>query len=79
MHWEQHFHQLVLPFGGTLPIFLVVIMAIVLAVWSLIWKGLALWSAARAGHKRWFAILLIVNTLGILEILYLCVLNKRKK
>jgi len=48
----------------------------VLVVWSLIWKGLALWKAARNNSKPWFVVLLIVNTLGILEILYVFWLNK---
>ena len=37
-------------------------------VWTLIWKGIALWKSARNGSKAWFIVMLIVNTLGILEI-----------
>ena len=48
-------------------------------VWSLIWKGLALWKAARAGEKTWFVVLLIVNTLGILEILYIYIFSEKAK
>ena len=48
-----------------------------LIVWSVVWKGLALWRAARKGEKGWFVALLIVNTLGILEILYLYVFSKK--
>lgn len=45
---------------------------ILLAVlWSVVWKGLALWHSARRGQYWWFVILLVVNTLGILEIIYL--------
>ena len=44
--------------------------------WSLFWKGLALWKSARRGEKWQFIILLIVNTLGLLEILYLFVFSK---
>ena len=40
-------------------------------VWSLLWKGLALWRAAKRGEKIWFVVFLLVNTLGILEIIYL--------
>lgn len=40
-------------------------------VWSLLWKGLALWRAAKRGEKVWFVVFLLVNTLGILEIIYL--------
>jgi len=44
--------------------------------WSLLWKGLALWKSARNEQKIWFVILLVVNTLGILEILYLLLSKK---
>lgn len=49
----------------------------VVAIWSLVWKGLALWKAARLGSKWWFVILLVVNTLGILDILYLYIFSKK--
>jgi hypothetical protein len=49
---------------------------IVIALWTAIWKGFALWRAARNNSKPWFVALFIVNTLGILEILYLFVIGK---
>jgi len=48
-----------------------------LLVWLVVWKGLALWYAARRGQKVWYVILLIVNTLGILEIIYIFAVAKR--
>lgn len=42
-----------------------------LALWSLFWKGLALWRAAQNKQKGWFIALLVINTAGILEIVYL--------
>jgi uncharacterized protein DUF5652 len=42
-----------------------------LIVWSLAWKGLALWRAAQAGQLAWFVVLLVVNTAGLLDIAYL--------
>lgn len=39
--------------------------------WSIFWKGLALWHSARRGEQWWFLALLIINTAGILEIVYL--------
>jgi hypothetical protein len=51
---------------------------LLLLAWSLVWKGLALWRAARAGQKVWYVVLLIVNTVGILEIIYLLITNKPK-
>jgi methionyl-tRNA synthetase len=44
--------------------------------WSLVWKGLALWKSARRKELAWFVILLVVNTLGILEILYIFLFSK---
>ena len=49
------------------------------AVWSLFWKGWALWRSARLGSKKWFVAMLILNTVGILEILYIYVFSKRAK
>lgn len=54
-----------LVFAAWLPLILIIM------VWSLIWKGLALWKAAKRGDAIWFIVFLVVNTLGILEILYL--------
>jgi hypothetical protein len=51
---------------------------LVILLWSFVWKGLALWHAARRGQYWWFLILLVVNTLGILEIIYLFFVVKLK-
>jgi methionyl-tRNA synthetase len=48
------------------------------AVWTLSWKGVALWRAARNQSVAWFVILLIVNTLGILEIIYILFFSREK-
>lgn len=50
---------------------LTIIVLILAIIWSIIWKGIALWCAARNKQKVWFIVLLIINTLGLLEILYL--------
>ncbi|EKE12853.1 MAG: hypothetical protein ACD_13C00134G0014 [uncultured bacterium] len=47
-----------------------------IAIWSLFWMGMALWKAARNGSKAWFIVLLLVHTLGILDILYIFVFSK---
>lgn len=47
--------------------------------WSLFWKGIALWRAARKNQKPWFVAFLVINSLGILEIIYLFVFGKKKK
>jgi len=40
-------------------------------LWILPWKGIALWKAVKNSHKKWFIALLIVNTMAILEIIYI--------
>ena len=52
---------------------------VIFLVWSLVWKGLALWRAAELRQKGWFIAFLIVNTIGILEILYLYVFSRKAK
>lgn len=49
-----------------------------MVAWSLPWKGVALWRAARNHDKRWFIIILLVNTLAILDILYIYVWSKNR-
>lgn len=51
---------------------------ILLAIlWTIPWKGVALWRAARGCHKGWFVVLLVVNTLGILEIIYIFIFSRK--
>ncbi len=51
------------------PYFLIIVVFIIL--WTLPWKGYALWLAARNKHPWWFVVLLVVNTVAILEIIYI--------
>ncbi len=50
----------------------------ILIVWAGVWKAIALWKAARNNHLGWFIVLCVVNTLGILEILYIYVWGKKQ-
>lgn len=50
-----------------------------LVLWSAIWKGFALYRAGSLKSVPWFVVLFVLNTAGILEILYLFVFSKRKK
>lgn len=50
---------------------------VIMIAWSLAWKGVALWKAARSGDRNWFIALLVLNTAGILEIIYIFVFNKK--
>lgn len=49
-----------------------------LILWSSVWKGVALYRAGANHSPAWFVCLLIFNTLGILEILYLFVFGKKR-
>lgn len=51
----------------------------VLAVWTLFWKGLALWNAARNNQRNWFITLLVLSTLGVLDIIYLKFYRVKRK
>jgi len=51
---------------------------VAIAIWVLAWKGTALWKAARNGSKPWFIVLLVLNTVGILEIFYIFFFSKKK-
>ncbi|WP_341350648.1 DUF5652 family protein [Clostridium saccharoperbutylacetonicum] len=53
------------------------LMLLLLICWSIIWKGVALWRSARNKQLIWYIVLLIVNTLGILEIIYLSFFKKK--
>lgn len=49
---------------------------IAVVIWSFFWKGLALWHSARRKQGWWFVILLLVNTAGLLELIYLFLVAK---
>ena len=51
---------------------------LVMIVWSIPWKAIALWKSARNKQKIWFIIFMFVNTLAILEILYIVYWQKNK-
>ncbi|MDO8341184.1 MAG: DUF5652 family protein [Candidatus Woesebacteria bacterium] len=60
------------------------ILLIPFLVFDLILKGIALWKSAKNGQKVWFITLLIVNSIGILPLIYLllqhcCPTTSKKK
>ena len=54
------------------------ILFLLIIMWSLVWKLLALWKSARKGSVIWFVALAVFNTLGILPILYIFIFSKMK-
>ena len=74
MNFESLFSA---PFLQPLGIYAVPVLALIL-IWSLTLKGVALWRAARNGQKRWFIVLLLVNGLGVIELIYLVWFSKKE-
>jgi len=58
-----------------IPMWLIV----VLLIWTLVWTLLALWKSAEKKHIAWFIVMGILNTAGILEILYIFIFSKLGK
>jgi hypothetical protein len=58
--------------AGWLGIFLIPV-----TLWSLFWMGWALWRAAKDDSKVWYVILLLVHTMGILDIIYIFLVSKK--
>ncbi|MGQ0827137.1 MAG: DUF5652 family protein [Bacteroidota bacterium] len=50
---------------------------IVLIIWEIIWKLIAMWKAAKNNHLAWFVCIALINTIGILPIVYI-VMNRKK-
>jgi len=63
------------PFFPNFATLIVIPLAI---VWSMAWKGVALWRAGRNAHLGWFIALFIINSLGILPIIYIFAFSRKK-
>ncbi len=50
-----------------------------LVVWEMVWKGFGLWRAGRRNQPAWFFLMFILNTAGILPIVYLFITRDRKQ
>jgi hypothetical protein len=44
---------------------------VAVALWDILWKGFALWRAARNNQHAWFVLLFLLETAGLLPIIYL--------
>lgn len=49
-----------------------------LLIWSMIWKGIGLWKAGRNNQIAWFVVMFLVNSAGILPIIYILWFQKKK-
>lgn len=52
---------------------------ILLIIWSIVWKLIALWKAAKNNHLTIFIVLGVLNTAGIAEIIYITYLYFKER
>jgi hypothetical protein len=74
---SQTLAQLSISWGIPLPIliFLIVVLGIIV-IWDSIWKLNGMWKAAKKGSVVWFIVLAIINSVGILPILYVYIFSE---
>ena len=46
-------------------------------LWSLPWKGVALWKAVENKQKIWFVVILVTSTFALLDALYIFYFSKK--
>ena len=51
---------------------------ILIFAWDISWRLLAMWHAARQNQKIWFVALLLINSVGLLPLIYLVFVSKKK-
>lgn len=54
------------------------ILTIIIIIWSLAWKCYSAWIAAGRREKKWFVALIVFNTVGILDMIYIFFIAKKK-
>jgi hypothetical protein len=67
----DNLHNLYQHFSWLLPLFIFIV------IWDSVWKLIGLWKSARNNQIVWFICIAIINTLGILPIVY--IIMDRKK
>lgn len=50
---------------------------IILIIWETVWKLIAMWKAGRNNHLAWFICIALINTVGILPIVYILMYRKK--
>ncbi len=62
----------------SIPTYLVVVL-VPLIIWEIIWKLIGLWKSAKNNQLIWFISIGLLNTLGILPIIYILIFQRKKK
>lgn len=62
-----------------IPLGLLIALLVPMIIWDLVWKAVGLWKSSRNNQIVWFIFILIVNSLGILPIIYIAFFQKKIK
>ncbi len=54
------------------------LIVLLVVIWSVLWKCYSVWTAVKRGEKWWFVALLLFNTAGILDMIYIFGVAKKK-
>lgn len=68
----EEFQQLIASHVWVLPIF------IILIIWDVLWKLIAMWKSARNNQPGWYICIIVFNTVGILPIIYILLQRKKR-
>ena len=52
---------------------------IVIAIWDMVWRGIAMWKSAKNDQRNWFLAVFIFETFGLLPLFYLYFAQKKKR
>lgn len=55
------------------------VLLVLLCIWELVWKGFGLWYSAQNKQKGWYIAMLLLNTAGLLPIIYLAGFKPKQK
>ncbi|MFH1789516.1 MAG: DUF5652 family protein [bacterium] len=54
------------------------IILMLIALWVIPWKAVALWKSARNNQKGWFVVLMLLNTIAIVDAIYIFIFSDKK-
>jgi len=57
----------------------VIAVIVIVGLWEVIWKAIGLWHAGSDRNLLWFVLMFVLNTLGILEIIYVFGISRPRR
>jgi Family of unknown function (DUF5652) len=55
-----------------------VLLIAIVVIWTMFWKCYSAWTASKNNDKKWFIALVVLNTFGILDMIYIFGVAKKK-